>query len=365
MGIMNEVKQFFSSLAEDTLSIQRITLEKIISKLKKEAIEDIAACEDLEELKNIQIRLMGKKGNVTELLKFMGKVSPKDRPILGQLLHEVKSEIQEKLDTKMNEFQRKSENLKLKKEALDISLPGKIMARGKKHPLTLIEDEIKEIFTKIGYTVVDGLEIEEDYYNFERLNIPKDHPAREMQDSFYINEEMVLRTHTSPVQARMMDKIHPNLPVKVIAPGKVFRRDDDSTHSPMFHQVEGIIVDENITFADLKGTLLHFAKSMFGEDRKIRLRPSYFPFTEPSAEVDVSCGICEGKGCRSCGHTGWLEILGSGMVHPKVLEMAGYNPEEVTGFAFGMGIERIAMLKYGIDDIRVLFENDIRFLEQF
>ena len=365
MGIMDDAKVFFSQLKEDTLAAQRAALEKIVNSFKEESLKEVERGNNLEDLKELQVRLFGKKGRVTELLKFMGKVSTKDRPVLGKMFHEVKEEIEGALNTKIDGLKDEAENEKLKEEAIDISMPGRSIAMGHKHPLTLMEEEIKTIFTQIGYTVVEGYEIEEDHYNFERLNIPKDHPAREMQDTFYINDEVVLRTHTSPVQARIMDQIYPELPVKVIAPGKVFRRDDDSTHSPMFHQVEGILVDKNITFADLKGTLLHFARAMFGEDREIRLRPSYFPFTEPSAEVDVSCGICGGNGCRSCGYTGWLEILGSGMVHPRVLEMAGYDPSEVSGFAFGMGVERIAMLKYDIDDIRILYENDVRFLEQF
>ncbi|MBQ9992919.1 MAG: phenylalanine--tRNA ligase subunit alpha, partial [Firmicutes bacterium] len=246
-----------------------------------------------------------------------------------------------------------------------ISLPGRSFESGSLHPLTRIRQEIEDIFIGMGYTIAEGPEIELDYYNFELLNIPKDHPARDMQVSFYFSDSVLLRSQTSPIQARTMQKLAPELPVKIICPGTVYRRDDDATHSPMFHQVEGLLVDKKVTLADLKGTLLSFARQMFGPEREIRLRPSYFPFTEPSAEVDISCFNCGGKGCRLCKGTGWIEILGSGMVHPNVLRMSGYDPEEVSGFAFGMGIERIAMLKYGITDIRLLFDNDVRFLQQF
>lgn len=254
---------------------------------------------------------------------------------------------------------------KLAADSIDVTLPGKPFTYGSKHPITRVIDEIKEIFMSMGYEVVEGPQIETDYYNFEALNLPKEHPARDMQDSFYITPETLLRTHTSPVQARTMEQKKGAVPVKVICPGTVYRRDDDATHSPEFHQAEGLVIDENITMADLKGMLLTFARQMFGADREIRLRPSYFPFTEPSAEVDISCFVCGGKGCKLCKDTGWIEILGSGMVHPRVLEMSGYDPEKVRGFAFGIGIERIAMLKYGINDIRALFENDERFLKQF
>jgi len=250
-------------------------------------------------------------------------------------------------------------------DRIDVTLPGRPVELGQKHPLTMINDEIKDIFLGLGFQIAYGPEIETDYYNFEALNMPEDHPARDMQDSYYITPQLLLRTHTSPVQIRAMEKQAPKLPVRIIAPGKVYRRDDDATHSPMFHQCEGLVVDTDITFADLKGTLLLFAREMFGPEQKIRLRPSYFPFTEPSAEVDISCIMCGGLGCRVCSSTGWLEILGSGMVHPNVLEVSGYDPRSVTGFAFGMGVERIAMLKYGIGDLRHFFSNDLRFLKQF
>jgi len=254
---------------------------------------------------------------------------------------------------------------KWEQDRIDVTLPGRPVELGQKHPLTMINDEIKDIFLGLGFQIAYGPEIETDYYNFEALNMPEDHPARDMQDSYYITPQLLLRTHTSPVQIRAMEKQAPKLPVRIIAPGKVYRRDDDATHSPMFHQCEGLVVDTDITFADLKGTLLLFAREMFGPEQKIRLRPSYFPFTEPSAEVDISCIMCGGQGCRVCSSTGWLEILGSGMVHPNVLEVSGYDPRSVTGFAFGMGVERIAMLKYGIGDLRHFFSNDLRFLKQF
>lgn len=336
-----------------------------LNEIRESAKLAIEEATSLEELKEIQVQYLGKKGKLTQVLRGMGKLSAEERPVIGQLANVIRDELGEVFENSSKALATKAMEQKLLKENIDVTLPGRQMSLGSIHPVTLVEKRIKEIFTQMGYTVEEGPEVENDYYNFERLNLPKNHPAREMQDTFYISEDIVLRTHTSPVQARVMDELAPHLPVKIIAPGRVFRRDDDATHSPMFHQVEGLIVDENITFADLRGTLLEFVKQMFGEDSSIRLRPSYFPFTEPSAEVDVSCIFCNGKGCRLCKQTGWIEILGSGMVHPRVLEMAGYDSEKVTGFAFGMGIDRIAMLKYGIDDMRLLFENDIRFLKQF
>ncbi len=353
----NGMKAFFYH-KEDAMKEQ-------LNEIRKQAIAEIGTATSLEVLKDIQVKFLGKKGKLTQVLRGMGKLSSEERPMVGQMANVIRDELEEVFESTKESLAQVEMNLKLMGENIDVTLPGKKINLGTKHPLSLIEARIKEIFSQMGYTAEEGPEIELDYYNFERLNIPKNHPAREMQDTFYVSEDIVLRTHTSPVQARVMDELAPKLPVKIIAPGKVFRRDDDATHSPMFHQVEGLLVDENITFADLKGTLLEFAKQMFGDDREIRLRPSYFPFTEPSAEVDVSCLFCNGIGCRLCGHTGWIEILGSGMVHPKVLDMAGYDSTKVTGFAFGMGIERIAMLKYGIDDMRLMFENDIRFLRQF
>lgn len=318
-----------------------------------------------DKVQELKVKYLGKKGELTQISRSMGSLSAEERPIMGQKVNEVRSAIETMISQRLADLEEAALSQKLRMERIDVTLPGRPVLVGGKHPLTQVIDEIKDIFLGMGYQIADGPQVELDYYNFERLNLPADHPAREMQDSFYISESTLLRTHTSPVQARTMDAIWPQLPVKVISPGVVYRRDDDSTHSPMFHQVEGLVVDKGISLSDLKGTLLSFARQMFGEEREIRLRPSYFPFTEPSAEVDISCMMCGGKGCRLCKNTGWIEILGSGMVHPRVLEMAKYNPEEVTGFAFGMGVERIAMLKYGIDDMRLLFENDVRFLSQF
>lgn len=336
-----------------------------LEEIRKNGQEELEHAQSLEVLNDLRIKYLGKKGILTQVLRGMGALSPEERPLIGQLANQIKDELEKLMTAKSESLGREALRQKLAAETIDVTLPGRFFPLGHKHPLTLVLDEIKSIFTGMGFTVAEGPEVELDYYNFEALNLPKDHPARDMQDSFYITEEMLLRTHTSPVQVRVMQGMTPELPVKIIAPGKVYRRDDDATHSPMFHQVEGLLVDKRVTFADLKGTLLAFARQMFGEDRQIRLRPSYFPFTEPSAEVDISCFNCGGQGCRVCKNTGWLEILGSGMVHPKVLEMSGYDPEQVSGFAFGMGVERIAMLKYGIDDLRLLFDNDLRFIEQF
>jgi phenylalanyl-tRNA synthetase alpha chain len=336
-----------------------------LESIKSQAMDELNGAQTIAEVNEIRIKYLGKKGLLTGVLRGMGALSAEERPIIGQLANEVREVLEHHLDAKNEVVKLQETNQKLQLETIDITLPGTPLLQGKRHPLTTVLDEIKAIFLGLGFSIVEGPEVETDYYNFEALNLPKDHPARDMQDSFYVTAETLLRTHTSPVQPRTMEKLAPQIPIKVIAPGKVFRRDDDATHSPMFHQVEGFLIDKNVTFADLKGILLTFAQQMFGTDRQIRLRPSFFPFTEPSAEVDISCGICDGKGCRVCSHTGWLEILGSGMIHPKVLSMSGYNPDEVTGFAFGMGVERIAMLKYDIDDLRLLYDNDIRFLSQF
>jgi len=334
-----------------------------LQQIKEEALAVMGKTESLGELNDLRVKYLGKKGLITEVLRGMGKLSAEERPIIGQLANQIRDEIENLLVEKTESLKAAEKSRKLQEERIDVTLPGRTFKIGKKHPLTQVMNDIENIFISMGFQVVKGPEIEQDYYNFEGLNIPKDHPARDTQDSFYITEEILLRTQTSPVQVRTMEKNEP--PIRVIAPGKVYRRDADVTHSPMFHQVEGLVVDENISFSHLKGVLIGFAQRMFGADRKIRFRPHYFPFTEPSAEVDVSCIICQGDGCRICSHTGWLEILGSGLVHPRVLEMAGYDSEKYSGFAFGMGVERIAMLKYGIDDIRLLFENDIRFLQQF
>ncbi len=339
-------------------------LEKL-KELESEAKDKIEAATSLEELKEIRIKILGKKGALTGLLRSLGDVDPEERPIIGKKANVLREELEDYFKLREQTLRDTAKEGQWEKERIDVTLPGQPEPIGQIHPLNMILNEIREIFVGLGFQVAYGPDIESDFYNFEALNIPAEHPARDMQDSFYITDQFLLRTHTSPVQIRTMEKMAPQLPVRIIAPGKVFRRDDDATHSPMFHQVEGLAVDDNISFADLKGTLLLFAREMFGPDQKIRLRPSFFPFTEPSAEVDISCIMCSGKGCRVCSNTGWLEILGCGMVHPRVLEISGYNPREVTGFAFGMGVERIAMLKYGIGDLRLFFSNDLRFLKQF
>lgn len=336
-----------------------------LQELQEIALKKLADAKNAAELNELKVQYLGKKGQLTQLARNIAEVDVAERPQFGQAVNKVKAAIEECFAKHWQQLEEEMLNLQLKKESIDITLPGRQADLGSLHPLTQIIDEIKGIFIGMGYTVEEGPQIESDYYNFEALNLPADHPAREMQDSFYITSSTLLRTHTSPVQVRTMEKLVPQVPVKIICPGSVYRRDDDATHSPMFHQVEGLVIDKNITMANLKGTLLTFARQMFGVDRQIRLRPSYFPFTEPSAEVDISCFVCGGKGCNLCKHTGWIEVLGSGMVHPRVLSMSGYDPEQVTGFAFGIGVERIAMLKYGIGDIRLFFENDLRFLSQF
>lgn len=342
-----------------------IGLKEEVRRIEAEALEQLNKVHTLDELQELKVRVLGKKGSLTALLRQMGSLSAEDRPVFGQIINEVRDRLEEAWTLQTKKLEETALNKRLEAERLDITLPGISLPRGHQHPLTKVIEEIEDIFIGMGFQIAEGPEIESDYYNFEALNLPKEHPAREMQDSFYISEEVLLRTQTSPVQIRTMEKMVPQLPVKIIAPGKVYRKDDDATHSPMFHQVEGLVVDKGIRMSDLKGILLSFSRQMFGASREIRLRPSFFPFTEPSAEVDVSCMLCGGAGCRVCKGTGWIEILGSGMVHPKVLEAGGYNPKEVTGFAFGMGVERVAMLRYGIDDMRLLFDNDLRFLQQF
>jgi phenylalanyl-tRNA synthetase alpha chain len=360
--VLNERAFLFLEILND---VRRVEMLDSLKKIKIDAMEELDRVKDLNEVEEIRIKYLGKKGVLTQLLRGMGKLSEEERPAVGKLANEVRDFLEKQIETSRIEIRNREKEKKLARERIDVTLPGKKILLGKKHPLTQVLDEIKEIFIGMGFSIAEGPEIETDEYNFERLNLPKDHPAREMQDTFFITDNILLRTQTSPVQAHVMDEMVPNLPIRIIAPGRVFRRDDDSTHSPMFHQVEGLLVDENVTFADLKGTLFAFVRQMFGKGVQFRLRPSYFPFTEPSAEVDISCIICGGKGCRTCSHSGWLEILGSGLVHPKVLEMSGYDSNKVSGYAFGMGVERITMLKYGIDDIRVFFENDARFLAQF
>lgn len=334
--------------------------------LRDEAITKINEATDVRALQEVRVAYLGKKGPITEVLRGMGKLSAEERPLIGQLANEVRDAIQEELEQKEKIVEQKAVEEKLANEKIDVTLPGRPVHAGTVHPLTAVVEEVENAFIGLGFSVAEGPEIETDYYNFEALNLPKDHPARDMQDSFYFTEELLLRTHTSPVQARTMEKFEGRGPVKVICPGKVFRRDDDdATHSHQFMQIEGLYVDEHVRMSDLKGVLETFAKSFFGADRKIRLRPSYFPFTEPSVEVDVSCGMCGGKGCRICKKSGWIEVLGSGMVHPRVLEMSGFDSTKYSGFAFGMGVERLAMLKYDIDDIRHFYTNDMRFLTQF
>ena len=330
------------------------------------AKEQLAAAADARALDEARVKFLGKKGELTALLKGMKDVAAEERPVVGQLINDVRAEIETIIDKQKKLLEQAALEKKLAAETIDVTLPGDEVVIGKKHPLNIVLDEFKEIFLGLGFSIAEGPEVELDHYNFEALNIPKDHPARDMQDTFYIDVEHLLRTHTTAIQMRVLEKDAPRTPVKVICPGKVYRRDDDdATHSHQFTQVEGLVVGENIRLSDLKGTLEFVAKRMFGEKRVIRFRPSYFQFTEPSVEVDVSCHMCGGKGCPTCKGTGWIEILGAGMVHPNVLRMAGYDPEKVSGFAFGVGAERVAMLKYGIDDIRHFYTNDIRFLKTF
>ena len=339
-------------------------MKEKLQKIREDAIRQIQESGDLNKLNDVRVAILGKKGELTAVLKGMKNVDPKERPFVGQMVNETREAIEEFLEETKKKLEEKAREEKMKQEVIDVTLPAKKINVGHRHPNTIALEEVERIFVGMGYEVVRGPEVEKDYYNFEALNIPKDHPARDEQDTFYINEEIVLRTQTSPVQVRTMEQ--GKLPIRMIAPGRVFRSDEvDATHSPSFHQIEGLVIDKNITFADLKGTLAEFAKELFGEDTKVKFRPHHFPFTEPSAEVDVSCFKCGGKGCRFCKGSGWIEILGCGMVHPKVLKMCNIDPEEYSGFAFGVGLERIALLKYEIDDMRLLYENDIRFLKQF
>lgn len=340
-------------------------MEEQLKSLKQECKECIAAAKNLQALQEVRVAYLGKKGQVKSLLKGLGKLAPEERPKMGAMVNELKDALEEVLVEAQLKLEQEALAERLAKEEVDITLPGRPVKKGHKHPLTKVNDMIEDFFQQMGYSVAEGPEIESDHFNFECLNLPADHPARDMQDSFYITDSFLLRTHTSPVQARTMQGSEPNAPVRIIAPGKVYRWDYDATHSPVFHQVEGLLIDEHVNFADLKGTLELFLRHMFGEKTEVRFRTSFFPFTEPSAEVDISCVMCEGKGCRVCSHTGWLEILGCGMVHPNVLKLNGYNPDKVKGFAFGMGVERIAMLLYGIGDLRLFYENDVRFLKQF
>ena len=339
-------------------------MKEKLQKIKEEAIRHIESSEDLSKLNDVRVAVLGKKGELTAVLKSMKDILPKDRPAFGQMVNDVRAEIEKRLEDAKSALEAKEMELRLQKEVIDVTLPAKRNKVGHRHPNTIALEEVESIFIGMGYEVVEGPEVELDYYNFEALNIPANHPAKDEQDTFYINESILLRTQTSPVQVREMEK--GKLPIRMIAPGRVFRSDEvDATHSPSFHQIEGLVIDQHITFADLKGTLAEFARELFVEDTKVKFRPHHFPFTEPSAEVDVSCFKCGGKGCRFCKGSGWIEILGCGMVHPRVLRMSGIDPEQYSGFAFGVGLERIALLKYEIDDMRLLYENDDRFLKQF
>ncbi|WP_157455559.1 phenylalanine--tRNA ligase subunit alpha [Carnobacterium maltaromaticum] len=342
-------------------------LKAKIDALKEEALAKIKASENLDSLNQVRVAYLGKKGPLTEVLRGMKDLSAEERPKIGALANVVRDEITTILEEKKALLEMEKINQALAAETVDVTLPGNHVGVGQPHVLTQIIEEIEDLFIGMGYSIIEGPEVEEDRYNFEMMNLPKDHPARDMQDTFYITEEVLLRTHTSPVQARTMEKHDFSKgPLRMISPGRVYRRDsDDATHSHQFHQIEGLVVDEQITMGDLKGTLELFAKHLFGAEREIRLRPSYFPFTEPSVEVDVSCFKCGGAGCNVCKHTGWIEILGAGIVHPNVLEMAGIDAAKYSGFAFGLGPDRVAMLKYGIDDIRHFYQNDVRFLNQF
>lgn len=335
-----------------------------LQKIREEAIKQIQESNALERLNDIRIAYLGKKGELTSVLKGMKDVSPEERPKVGQWVNETREAIESLLEETKRKLAVAAREEQMKREVIDVTLPARKNELGHRHPNTIALEEVERIFVGMGYEVVEGPDVEYDYYNFEALNIPANHPAKDEQDTFYVNNKIVLRTQTSPVQVRVMEE--GKLPIRMIAPGRVFRADEvDATHSPSFHQIEGLVIDKNITFADLKGTLAEFAKEMFGENTKVKFRPHHFPFTEPSAEVDVTCFKCGGKGCRMCKGSGWIEILGCGMVHPNVLRMSGIDPEEYTGFAFGVGLERIALLKYEIDDMRLLYENDTRFLKQF
>lgn len=339
-------------------------MKEQLEAIRQKALNELENAASIQDIEAVRIKFLGKKGELTGILKQMGKLSAEERPVVGQLANVIRSEIEAKIEEDSKSIAQKLQAEKLKAEKIDVTLPGKAKVLGSRHPLTVVLDDIKDVFIGMGFDIVDGPEVEKDYYNFEALNIPKDHPARDTQDTFYINENIVLRTQTSPVQVRVMEKQQP--PIRIISPGRVFRSDAvDATHSPLFHQIEGLVVDKGVSFADLKGTLEIFIKQLYGEDSVVRFRPHHFPFTEPSAEVDVQCFNCHGAGCPLCKGEGWIEILGCGMVHPKVLETCNIDPEVYSGFAFGLGLERIAMRRYNINDLRLFFENDVRFLKQF
>ncbi len=345
-------------------------MQEKLAEIRKKAIVAIQDATDLKKLDEVRVSILGKKGQLTSVLRGMKDLSNEERPLVGKLANEVRSTIEGELEKAKDMIGKKQRELQLKQEVIDVTLPAKKSTLGHRHPMTIVLDDIKDIFMGMGYSIAEGPEIENAYYNFDALNIPEEHPAKDEQDTFYINEDMMLRTSTSPVQVHVMEKQEP--PIRIIAPGRVFRSDEvDATHSPVFHQIEGLVVDKGITMGDLKGALEVFIKELYGESVQVKFRPHFFPFTEPSAEVDVSCVICGGEGhvdgqpCRVCKGTGWIEILGCGMVHPRVLEMSGIDPKEYSGFAFGMGLERITMLRYGIKDLRMFYENDVRFLKQF
>lgn len=339
-------------------------MKEQLNKIRERAQAEIKSLDSIQELENLRVQMLGKKGEITAILKQMGSLSPEERPKMGQLANEVRQNIEQLIKEKGQFLKEAEQQAKLLSETIDVTLPGEAHPIGHKHPLSIVLDEVKDIFIGMGFQIATGPEVEWDYYNFEALNLPPDHPARDTQDTFYITEKMLLRTQTSPVQIRVMEKQSP--PIRIIAPGRVYRSDAvDATHSPFFHQIEGLVVDEGITMGDLKGNLMQFAKRLYGEDTQIRFRPHHFPFTEPSCEMDVTCFKCGGKGCPMCKGEGWVEILGGGMVHPKVLQNGGVDSEKYSGYAFGIGLERLTMFRFNIDDMRLLFENDTRFLEQF
>jgi phenylalanyl-tRNA synthetase alpha chain len=339
-------------------------LKQQLENIKKVASDELKTIKSISDLEKFRVKYLGKKGELTDVLRGMGKLSNEERPVIGKLANEVRFFIEESIEERSKELAKEEQRQRIAREAIDITMPGKRKSLGTKHPLSIVMDEIKDVFIGMGYTIAEGPEVELDWYNFEALNTPPNHPARDVQDTFYITDNILLRTQTSPVQVRVMEKQKP--PIRIICPGRVYRSDEvDATHSPIFHQVEGLVVDKGITMGDLIGTLKEFAKALFGKNTEIRLRPHHFPFTEPSAEVDVTCWTCGGSGCRVCKGEGWIEILGAGMVHPNVFRMSGIDPEVYSGFAFGIGVERTAMGRFNIDDMRLLYENDIRFLRQF
>jgi len=355
---------YFFALTDKHIQKGLIFLKEKLEAIRKLAEQQLLDTTSRQELENLRVQILGKKGELTSILKQMGSLSPEERPVMGQKANEVRAFIESKIAEKQAELKAKESELKLASETIDVTLPGEKHSLGHKHPLSIVLDEVKDIFIGMGFQIATGPEVEWDYYNFEALNLPPDHPARDTQDTFYITEKMLLRTQTSPVQIRVMEKQQP--PIRIIAPGRVYRSDAvDATHSPFFHQIEGLVVDEGITMGDLKGNLMQFAKRLYGEQTQIRLRPHHFPFTEPSCEMDVTCFKCGGKGCPMCKGEGWVEILGGGMVHPKVLKNGGIDPEKYSGYAFGVGLERLTMFRFNIDDMRLLYENDMRFLGQF